>query len=65
MVNMKKHIIASGLTVLLALAAQAQITQPVIPPGKIAVFKAGTSDNSWPMVTARVAPCFQIGRAHV
>ena len=58
MINMKKHIIASGLTVLLALAAQAQITQPVIPPGKIAVFKAGTSDNSWPMVTARVAPCF-------
>src|ERR1017187_10163327 len=55
---MKKHIIASGLTVLLALAAQAQITQPTIPPGKIAVFKAGTSDNSWPMVTARVAPCF-------
>ena len=55
---MKKHIIASGLTVLLALAAQAQITQPTIPPGKIAVFKAGTTNGTYPMVTARVAPCF-------
>ena len=55
---MKKQIIASGLTLSLALAAQAQITPPVIPPGKIAVFKAGTSDNSWPMVTARVTPVF-------
>ena len=55
---MKKHFLASGLTLLLALAAQAQISPPVIPPGKIAVFKAGTSDNSWPMVTARVTPVF-------
>jgi hypothetical protein len=55
---MKKQIIAAGMAVLTALGAQAQITQPVIPPGKIAVFKAGTSDNQWPMVTARVAPVF-------
>jgi len=55
---MKKHIIASVLTVLLALAAQAQITQPIIPPGKIAVFKAGTTNGAYPMITARVAPCF-------
>jgi len=38
--------------------ASAQVTQPIIPSGKIAVFKAGASDNSYPMVTARVAPCF-------
>jgi hypothetical protein len=55
---MKKHIIASGLTLLLALAAQAQIIQPTMPPGKIAVLKAGTSDNAWPMITSRVAPIF-------
>lgn len=42
----------------MVLGARAQVIQPVIPPGKIAVFKAGTSDNQWPMVTARVAPCF-------
>lgn len=43
---------------MLCLAAHAQITQPVIPPGEIAVFKAGTTDGVWPMVTARCAPCF-------
>lgn len=40
------------------IAAQAQVQQPAIPPGKIAVFKGGTSDTNWPMVTSRVAPCF-------
>src|SRR5271154_3602418 len=58
MKDMKKHIIAAGMAVLMVLEARAQVIQPVIPPGKIAVFKAGTSDNQWPMVTARVAPCF-------
>ena len=43
---------------MLCLAAQAQVTQPVIPAGKLAVFKAGTSDGLYPMITARVAPCF-------
>ncbi len=43
---------------MLGIAAQAQTTQPVLPPGKLAVFKAGTTDGLWPMVTARVAPCF-------
>lgn len=46
------------MATVLCIAAQAQTNQPVLPPGKIAVFKAGTSDNSWPMITARVAPCF-------
>jgi len=53
---MKKQIIGLCLTLLLALAAQAQT--PIFPPGKIAVFKAGTSDTNWPMVTARCAPVF-------
>ena len=43
---------------MLGIAAQAQTNQLVLPPGKIAVFKAGTSDNNWPMISARVAPCF-------
>ena len=43
---------------MLCIAAQAQVTQPIIPAGKIAVFKAGTSDGLWPMTSARVAPCF-------
>lgn len=55
---MKKTIVLTGLSALLCVAAQAQVTQPVIPPGKLAVFKAGTSDTNWPMITARVAPCF-------
>jgi hypothetical protein len=55
---MKKTFLFSGLVAMLGIATPAQITRPVLPPGKIAVFKAGTSDTHWPMVTARVAPCF-------
>jgi hypothetical protein len=47
-----------GVATMLGIAAQAQITQPVLPPGDIAVFKAGTTDANYPMVTSRVAPCF-------
>ena len=43
---------------MLGITAQAQIVQPVLPPGEIAVFKAGTTDTNFPMVTSRVAPCF-------
>ena len=43
---------------MLCVTAQAQVAQPIIPPGKIAVFKAGTTDGDYPMITARVAPCF-------
>jgi hypothetical protein len=55
---MKRTFAFLGSASLLCGLAQAQITQPVLPPGKIAVFKAGTGDNAFPMVTARVAPCF-------
>jgi hypothetical protein len=55
---MKKTFGLLGVAAMLCITAQAQVTQPVIPPGKIAVFKAGTSDGVWPMVTARCAPCF-------
>jgi hypothetical protein len=55
---MKKTFVLLGAATMLGIAAQAQTNQPVLPPGKIAVFKAGTSDNLWPMVTSRVAPCF-------
>jgi len=48
-----------SLATMLCLALQAQaVNSPVIPPGKIAVFKAGTSDNNWPIATSRAAPCF-------
>lgn len=55
---MKKILGLFALATSLGLYAQAQITQPVLPPGKIAVFKCGTSDTNYPMITARVAPCF-------
>ncbi len=48
----------SGMATLLCITAPAQVAQPVIPPGKIAVFKAGTPDTNYPMITARCAPCF-------
>ena len=55
---MKKINLLSGLATMLCLAASAQITQPTLPPGKIAVFKCGTSDTNYPMVTSRVAPTY-------
>jgi len=55
---MKMKITASAMAVFLVLAVQAQIQLPVIPPGKIAVFKAGTTNGVYPMNTARVAPTF-------
>jgi len=56
--KMKKTNLLAGMLTMLGIAAQAQITQPVLPPGKIAVFKCGTSDTNYPMITSRVAPCF-------
>src|SRR5581483_5803756 len=55
---MKRIAAFSILAALFASAALAQTNQPIIPPGKLAVFKAGTSDGLFPMLTARVAPCF-------
>src|SRR5579862_2822153 len=53
---MKLSIVVTSLA--FALGCTVNAAKPVIPPGKIAVFKAGTTDNQWPMLTARVAPCF-------
>lgn len=55
---MKKFLVRSTLAFLCCLATQAQVSPPVIPSGKLAVFKAGTPDNRFNMVTARVAPCY-------
>jgi hypothetical protein len=55
---MKKNLLMFGLAAMLGSAVQAQLTQPVIPNGKLAVFKAGTTNQNFPMLTARVAPCF-------
>src|ERR1700688_3106918 len=55
---MKKTLLMLGAAAMLGIAAQAQVTQPSIPPGKIAVFKAGTSDGKFPMTQSKVAPCF-------
>ena len=51
-----KKFLSALVTIIISIATQAQ--QPVIPPGNIAVFKAGTPDSNYPMITARVAPCF-------
>ncbi len=55
---MKKTIMFLGLTVLLGLAAEAQVTQPTFPPGKIAVFKAGDSSGVFNISVARSQPVF-------
>ena len=55
---MKKNLLMLGLALTFVGAVQAQVTQPVIPVGKLAVFKAGVSTTNYPMLTARVAPCF-------
>lgn len=53
-----KKIALLGLVVTLRFAAEAQPSQPVLPPGNLAVFKCGTIDTNFPMITSRVAPCF-------
>jgi hypothetical protein len=53
--SMKQTFVLSVAT-MLCLGAQA--ADIVIPRGKIAVFKAGTSDTNYPMITARCAPSF-------
>ena len=56
--QMKKTFVSLGMATMLSIAVQAQITQPTLPFGKIAVFKGGTSDTNWPMVTSRAQPTF-------
>src|ERR1700691_6475820 len=53
--KMKKLLFLSGMTLLLAAGAQAQI---VFPPGKIAVFKAGDNTGIWNISKSKVQPCF-------
>jgi hypothetical protein len=55
---MKENLLMLGLAAMLGSAVQAQIAQPVIPNGKLAVFKCGTSDTNYPMLTSRSQPCF-------
>ena len=55
---MKKLIITSALALCCALVAHAQNTNVVIPPGKLAVFKAGDNTGYWNISTSRVQPCF-------
>lgn len=43
---------------MLALGAQAQSTNLVMPPGKLAVFKGGDNTGTWNISTAKVQPCF-------
>ncbi len=55
---MKKTFAVVFAAGLLSAAAPAQVTQPVIPPGNLAVLKAGTADTNFPIITSRVAPCY-------
>ncbi|HMD55755.1 MAG TPA: hypothetical protein VKJ65_14510, partial [Phycisphaerae bacterium] len=60
-IQMKKHILLSlfsGLAILFPARAQPQVTQPALPPGKIAVFKAGDGTTTWNISKSKVAPCF-------
>jgi hypothetical protein len=53
---MKKTFSISALALLLAAAAQAQ--NPLLPPGKIAVFKAGDNTGIFNISVSKVQPCF-------
>src|SRR5580698_9589242 len=53
--KMKKLLLLSGMTLLLAAGAQSQI---VFPPGKIAVFKAGDNTGIWNISKSKLQPCF-------
>src|SRR5476651_451341 len=57
-IKMKNYFRTLAVVPMLCMAAQAQVAQPVFPPGNIAVFKAGTTNGAYPMITARVAPVF-------
>jgi hypothetical protein len=55
---MKKTFSLFGACAMLCIGVQAQTIAPTFLPGKIAVFKAGTVNTNWPMITSRVAPVF-------
>ncbi|HEX3799417.1 MAG TPA: immunoglobulin domain-containing protein [Verrucomicrobiae bacterium] len=54
---MKKSF-AALFTVLLAFGAQAQTTAPSLPPGKLAIFKAGDNTGIYNISVAKSQPCF-------
>src|SRR3984957_43528 len=53
---MKKSLLLTGIALLAALQAQAQPI--VMPPGKLAVFKAGDNNGVYTMVPSRSHPCY-------
>ncbi|HEX3717974.1 MAG TPA: immunoglobulin domain-containing protein [Verrucomicrobiae bacterium] len=55
---MKKLLSTVAVALCCALGAQAQNTNVVIPPGKLAVFKAGDDTGYWNISTSKVQPCF-------
>ncbi len=57
---MKKLLLTCALALGATLGAYAQNTNTnvVIPPGKLAVFKAGDNTGYWNISTSRVQPCF-------
>ncbi len=55
---MNKLITSTGLALLVALGAQAQSTNVVIPPGNLAVFKGGDNTGIYNLSFARSQPCF-------
>src|ERR1700744_4960229 len=55
---MKNLFTLTGFTLLLAVAASAQSTAPSIPPGNLAVFKAGDSTGIYNISVAKSQPCF-------
>jgi hypothetical protein len=55
---MKKLLFTWGMALVFALGAQAQNSNIVIPPGKLAVFKAGVPTTNYNISTSRVQPCF-------
>ena len=55
---MKKLILTAGLALVIALGAHAQSTNVLLPPGKLAVFKAGDDTGYWNISTSRAQPCF-------
>ncbi|HEX4119014.1 MAG TPA: immunoglobulin domain-containing protein, partial [Verrucomicrobiae bacterium] len=55
---MKKLLSISAAALCCVLGIHAQSTNVVIPPGKLAVFKAGDDTGYWNISTSRAQPCF-------
>src|SRR5580693_10062978 len=53
---MRRIVLTAGAAVLFAAGALAQSV--LLPPGELAVFKGGTSNNIYNISTSRVQPCY-------